>query len=108
MDVLLAHVVEVAENICLPLHATKSKGSEGVVPSPFHPVWKVPSCLQWNVIPKMQLLEDHVIPWIRRFGLGAGLMGEQGAESIHAHLNRLESTYTAASPTEWSGYTIHP
>ena len=30
---------------------------------------------------------------MRRFHLGAGLMGEQGAESIHAHLNRLEATY---------------
>ena len=25
--------------------------------------------------------------------IGAGLMGEQGAESIHAHLNRLASNY---------------
>ncbi len=34
-------------------------------------------------------------PWIRRWGLGAGLMGEQGAESIHAHLNRLEATFSS-------------
>lgn len=43
----------------------------------------------------MHLLEDHVVPWIQRWGLGAGLMGEQGAESIHAHLNRLEATYSS-------------
>ena len=48
-----------------------------------------------SIIPKMHVLEDHVVPWIRRWGLGAGLMGEQGAESIHAHLNRLESTYSS-------------
>lgn len=41
----------------------------------------------------MHLLEDHVVPWLRRYHLGAGIMGEQGAESIHAHLNRLEATY---------------
>lgn len=40
-----------------------------------------------TVLPKM---EDHTIPWMKRFHLGAGLMGEQGAESIHAHLMRLE------------------
>ncbi len=34
-----------------------------------------------------------MVDWLKRFNLGAGFMGEQGAESIHAHLNRLESTY---------------
>jgi CHASE3 domain sensor protein len=41
----------------------------------------------------MHLLEDHMVPWLRRYHLAAGIMGEQGAESIHAHLNRLETTY---------------
>ena len=47
-----------------------------------------------TVLPKMHLLEDHMVPWMRRWHLGAGFMGEQGAESIHAHLNRLENTYS--------------
>lgn len=42
----------------------------------------------------MHLLEDHMVPWLRRWNLGAGFMGEQGAESIHAHINRLEATYS--------------
>ena len=46
-------------------------------------------------MPKMHLLEDHVVPWMKRWGLGAGLMGEQGAESIHSHLNKLEATYSS-------------
>ena len=50
---------------------------------------------QSAILPKMHLLEDHVVPWIKRWGLGAGLMGEQGAESIHAHLNKLEATYSS-------------
>lgn len=41
----------------------------------------------------MHLLEDHMIDMLKRFHLGAGLMGEQGAESIHAHVNRMESDY---------------
>jgi hypothetical protein len=47
-----------------------------------------------TILPKFHLLEDHMADWLRRFHLGAGLMGEQGAESIHAHLNRLENTYS--------------
>ena len=35
-------------------------------------------------------MEDHVILWLKRWHIGAGLMGEQGAESIHAHLMKLE------------------
>ena len=46
-----------------------------------------------TVLPKMHLLEDHVIPWVRRWRLGSGLMGEQGAESIHAHVMRLERVH---------------
>ena len=46
-----------------------------------------------TILPKMHILEDHVIPWLRKWHVGAGLMGEQGAESIHAHISRLESQY---------------
>lgn len=45
---------------------------------------------QASILPKMHVLEDHVVPWMRRWRIGAGLMGEQGAESIHAHFMRLE------------------
>lgn len=41
----------------------------------------------------MHVLEDHVIPWLKRHHIGAGLMGEQGAESIHAHMMKLERTH---------------
>lgn len=41
----------------------------------------------------MHILEDHVIPWLRHFHIGAGLMGEQGAESIHARVMKLERRY---------------
>ena len=38
-----------------------------------------------TILPKMHILEDHVVEWMKRWKIGAGLMGEQGAESIHAH-----------------------
>ena len=45
----------------------------------------------------MHVLEDHAIPWLRRFHVGAGLMGEQGAESIHALMKSLNRTYHGIS-----------
>ena len=48
-----------------------------------------------SVLPKMHLLEAHMVGWLRKYHLGTGFMGEQGAESIHAHLNRLERTYSS-------------
>jgi hypothetical protein len=43
----------------------------------------------------MHLLEDHVIPWMKKWHVGAGLMGEQGAESIHSHVKKLETTHAS-------------
>ena len=43
-----------------------------------------------SVTPKMHLLEEHTVDWMRRWHTGCGFMGEQGAESIHAHLRKLE------------------
>ena len=40
------------------------------------------------------MLEEHVVPWIRKWGVGFGLLGEQGAESIHAYFNSLKRTYS--------------
>jgi len=48
---------------------------------------------QATVLPKMHILEDHVVPWIRHGRVGFGFMGEQGAESIHAYFNSLKSSY---------------
>ena len=50
---------------------------------------------QATVLPKMHILEDHVIPWFNQWHIGFGMMGEQGAESIHAHLMRIEDNYNS-------------
>ena len=47
-----------------------------------------------TVLPKMHILEEHV-PWIRKWRVGYGLMGEQGAESIHTYFNTLNRTYNS-------------
>ena len=46
-----------------------------------------------SVLPKMHFLEEHVVPWIRKWKIGFGFMGEQGAESIHAYFNGLVARY---------------
>ena len=48
-----------------------------------------------TVLPKMHILEDHTVTWLRTWGIGAGLMGEQGAESVHAHFANLERVYAS-------------
>ena len=40
------------------------------------------------------MLEEHVVPWVQKWRVGFGLLGEQGAESIHAHFNALKRTYS--------------
>ena len=60
-----------------------------------------------TVLAKMHILEDHVIPWLRRWHIGSGLMGEQRAESIHAHLHRLQIQYNGIfNPLERLKYVI--
>ena len=39
------------------------------------------------VPPKMHMLEDHAVEWVKQRNVGFGLLGEQGAESIHARFN---------------------
>ena len=43
---------------------------------------------------KMHILEDHMLEWATTYQAGCGLMGEQGAESIHAKFNTLKRTYS--------------
>ena len=46
-----------------------------------------------TVLPKMHMLEEHVVPWLKKWGVGFGLLGEQGVESIHTHFNSLGRTF---------------
>ena len=46
-----------------------------------------------NITPKLHMLEGHAVVAVRRFGVGLGLLGEHGAESIHAHFNDLRRTF---------------
>ena len=50
---------------------------------------------QATILPKMHILEDHTVPWLEKWNIGAGLMGEQGAESLHAHIHKLEANYAS-------------
>ena len=41
----------------------------------------------------MHILECHVADWLEKWGVGLGLMGEQGAESVHTSINQIERAY---------------
>lgn len=47
-----------------------------------------------SVLPKMHFMEEHMVPWFRKYDVGLGLMGEQGAESIHASINSVKRAYS--------------
>ncbi len=34
-----------------------------------------------------------MVTWLRKWGVGFGTMGEQGAESIHANFNGIERSF---------------
>ena len=44
---------------------------------------------------KMHLLEDHTVACVQKWHVGFGLLGEQGAEFIHAKFNALHRTYAS-------------
>ena len=44
---------------------------------------------------KMHLLEKHTKEWMHRYGIGFGLMGEQGIEGIHSKFNSYYRTYAS-------------
>ena len=44
---------------------------------------------------KMHLVEDHAIQWAAAYHVGYGLLGEQGAESIHAKFTRLSLAFVS-------------
>ena len=48
-----------------------------------------------HITPKLHMLEVHVVPSIRRRGVGLGLLAEQGSESIHARFNELRRHHEA-------------
>ncbi|KAL5474487.1 hypothetical protein EMCRGX_G026440 [Ephydatia muelleri] len=53
---------------------------------------------------KMHLLEDHALQWANRMHVGFGLLGEQGAESIHANTGEA----FAAIGYMWKSWSGHP
>ena len=44
-------------------------------------------------LPKMHMLEEHIVPWLEQWRVGSGYMGEQGAEALHANFNTCERAY---------------
>ena len=55
-----------------------------------------------TVIPKKRILEDHMVLWLRRWHLGVDLMGEQGADSVHSPVKKLEENYSCIE-IWWTG-----
>ena len=60
-----------------------------------------------SIFPKQHFLEDHIVPWMKRWQFGLSLHGEQGGEAIHRKINRIQrNMYHVADPSKKLLYTI--
>ena len=53
--------------------------------------------LNWpyeSIIPKLHMLKDHVVPFIKKWHVGCGFYGKQGGESIHKDINCMKRSYS--------------
>ena len=48
--------------------------------------------------PKLHMLEEHVIPFMRKWHFPLGFFGEQGGESVHHEFVQLASTFSHLKP----------
>lgn len=46
-----------------------------------------------TVLLKMHMLECYMVPWLKKWKIGCGYMGEQGAESLLGSFNNTERAY---------------
>ena len=46
-----------------------------------------------SVTPKLHMLEDHMVTWMKQWHVTPGLHSEQGLESLHSVFNHLERTH---------------
>ena len=47
-----------------------------------------------SITPKMHMLESNCVDFIRNWGLGLDIYGEQGVESMHAEFNDMNSNFS--------------
>lgn len=48
-----------------------------------------------TILPKLHMLEEHMIPFLKKWRLRMGVLGEQGAKSIHARFNNIKQSYSS-------------
>ena len=51
-----------------------------------------------SITPKLHMLEDHVVTFIKKWKVGLGLYNEQGGESIHAEFNNIHRMFCRMKP----------
>ena len=63
---------------------------------------------QIRISPKLHMLEDHVIPFLQKWGAPCGFYGEQGGESIHKTINSMKHNYSnVRNNVERLTYVMH-
>ena len=61
-----------------------------------------------SVAPKMHMLEDHVIPFLKKLRYALGFYGEQGGESLHHEFKAMKNRYkNIRKPVECLTYMMN-
>ena len=47
-----------------------------------------------SITPKLHIIEDHMVDFLRQWRLGRGFLGDQGAELIHKTFNEQHHNYS--------------
>ena len=87
IDIQLAPHVFVPDLVYIPVFFTELDIDEFLA----HYRFAFPTA---SITPKLHMVEDHIVDFLRQWKVGIGMLGEQGAESIHTTFNQLERTYS--------------
>ena len=61
-----------------------------------------------SISPKLHLLEDHVVTFVKKWHCGLGFYGEQGRENIHHDFKRIKQRYNnIKDPVDRLSYTMN-
>ena len=48
-----------------------------------------------SVFPKLHYLEEHLVPFTKKWKVGPGILGEHGGESVHSLFNQLAARFAS-------------
>ncbi len=86
-------------NHCKPVNVAQSVHIQNAIDN-YMDYFRQEFTPEYTVIVKQHLLEDHCVDDIQRFGLGLGILGEQGFESVHRKFKEILKRHSTLAPSK--------